>query len=191
MRRPRISIRMLMAVVLIVAADAAALRSLAAEFRTNDSVMYPNARPTPLMFFIEFFPHQRVCALGLLPMANVLVFGLLSLFRNVRSGGRAHTFLVGFEVSGAVVFFLVGGYLLSNSYTLLSIYGKTLLRHLPFEDQIRNMSPDAIGFWIWSTLCTLPQLLLAVTGGWIATKKLRVALVILPRDKPPVASEKA
>jgi hypothetical protein len=47
-----------------------------------------------------------------------------------------------------------------------------------------NPMLEYIAFCFWMLVWFPPLLMFALLGGWLA-KKLRVALVILPREKPP------
>src|SRR5262249_2499982 len=109
MKPPRVSIATLMAAVMLVAVDCAAMRLL----RTDKSVV-------------------AVAFSGVLPMASLLAGGVVLLVRALWRQGACHPFLVGFEAFGVAA---LGLYLAwyALAFDSLVAYADTLLTPLDVE----------------------------------------------------------
>ena len=153
MKRPRISIAGLMAAVALVAIDIAVVQSI-----------YPEPK-SELQFFYAF---------GVLPMATVLI--LLGAFSapNLVRGGSVSPFVFGFEAVGwVVVFIFISAYTIAPN--AFSEYGFAMLASIasPFNaylEESPNWAQVSVGIGIATAVLTLPQLLLALLGGWLARR---------------------
>jgi hypothetical protein len=141
MTLPRFSISTLMAVVLVVAMNLAA----ANVYYGPPEMAWPD--------LINF---------GARPMASILAVGLLALLgnRSERPGGRQY--LVGFEVFGVVALFCY--------FACARIF--TLAIHEGAGDLLKlYISTGSILFpWTLTVMLLLPQLLMALVGGWFNTR---------------------
>jgi hypothetical protein len=131
----------LMAAALIIALDCAVARSPL------------SGRPLTVILLL----------LGGLPMGNVLVVGLLPLIRNLHARREQNPWLVGFEVAGWA------GLLLFAS---IAVYHPDPLR----ETIVQSLgSTRALGNHAFlATICSallLPQLALALLGGWLNSRR--------------------
>ncbi len=154
MRRPHISIAGLMVAVAVVAVDVAVCRRLYLDPVDGDLEMF--------------------YALGILPMASLLVlFGAFAV-PDRRRGGRLAPFVFGFEAVGWTVLLLFISW-----YSL----GRFTVDRYRFPIQVAIMRPfipalDQAPPWVWvyfangigSLVLTAPQLLLALFGGWLARR---------------------
>ena len=167
MKRPRISIGTLMTVTAILAAVWASMRAM---LRLSDS------------------GQAEAFALGVPPMVGVLACGLLPLIRGLRRG-QCPPSLVGFEVFGVLGLLLyltcavwfpewIGRYL---DITLSPLAG-----HFNNFD---NEASDSVILLLFPPFLLLPQILLALLGGWLFNK-LGIKLIIerpgadAPRTQP-------
>jgi hypothetical protein len=155
----RFSISSLMAVVLVVALDCMALNML---------IVRPLFR----------VPLSELILLGALPMANILTIGLLRLWADRKGWGRTRPFLVGFEVCGWVTLlvFVTCAVLATDSF------------HDVVGDILRScLSPENPLFLILAVvILLLPQLALAVVGGWlIKNYRIEVKIVVQRRAAAP------
>jgi hypothetical protein len=135
--RFRISIAGMMGAVAIAALDCMAIRTP----RSGQSVT------------------ECMLVLGGLPMANVLVAGLLILVSD-RSSGRLHRpWLMGFQVAGWTALFLYAAGAYSHAYALR----EGIVRALTALSALGNTA------YISAVMATLsaPQLGLALLGGWL------------------------
>jgi len=105
--------------------------------------------------------------LGVLPMANVLAFGL---YRMLSRREAAGPFLAGFEVCGlgAVVAFMAWCWAAPKSVVVLIV-------PLYFAwTRVRPLSPsDPSILVVGAVSFVLPQLLIATLGGWVARRLAR------------------
>jgi hypothetical protein len=174
-KRFRVSIAGLMAVVALVAVDSAAVRTLiAADYQVPMSA-------TSSMDLLGF-------ALGVLPMASLLILvAMARLPRCIRRGEPA-TFLVGFEVFGWAVIFLficlsalsppaVGRLLDAAALPI----GRVLL---PYIAHAPEWVPMAIEVVLVVSILGLPELLVALFGGWL-TRRLGLTVSIERRRALP------
>lgn len=137
MTLPRLSIIELMAVVALFAFDCAAFGVLA-----RAEPVYPEL--------------VGLIGLGVLPMANVLVVGLLPLLRG--GSGRCSHFRAGFEAFGGAAL------LLFLSLTLLASHGIHQVIDAAVRPLVPPMSPV---IHIVLPILLMPQLAFALLGGWL------------------------
>ena len=169
MKASAASIRNLLVVVLVLAADFSLIHGL------SDSILPPFIR-WPLLFRLGFFAS--------LPMANAVVVGGSVILSR---GGQRRAFLTGFVLSGAVALAV----LLALAAAAPEVGGlgfhhlsHWLFRWLIRQGWVRLSSGQA------ETICTLailvvlfviPELLIAAAGGVVARRRYRV------RNNPPAA----
>jgi hypothetical protein len=180
MRRPRISIGVLMAIVVVVAADFAAIRSL---LTSNTSVQIRTLTGNsmnPVVTSVD----PTVFALGVLPMASILMFCVLVNLRRLLGPRATSSFLFGFELCGwASVFLFIALSALATSMVIDSF--NALLEQLgpPIQAYLEG-SPDwvlsLIGLSFVSVFFSLPELVFALCGGWL-TSKLGITITIQRR----------
>jgi hypothetical protein len=99
---------------------------------------------------------------GALPMASILVIGLFVLMKRPsgRLGGRR--FLAGFEAFGVAALFLYIASARLFSETIHQNLGDLLKRYI--------WPGRPLFSWCLMALCLLPQLLVALLGGWLNTR---------------------
>jgi hypothetical protein len=160
----QISLRSILFGILLVAADCAALR-----FALGD-------RTYGLVFGI----------FGILPMANILA---IACYRSLSRRMAARPSFVGFVSSGAIAILLWFNWCLSAEERRLGAFGTWMnqtLRSIPFVYDISNYIDNQfaralyLGFvhlFFLASMTALPQLFLAVLGGWVAR---RLAPVLNP-----------
>jgi hypothetical protein len=160
MRRPRFSIAGLMAIVVLAALDCAAFRALTG----------PRNGLAGNLF-----------AYGVLPMANILAFGLPPLPGWRPGRGELHPFWGGFEVFGwAALLLSSAGAILTPG--LMASYTETVLGPLgPAFDRM-GYDPQSPAWLLAEALVLgsvllLPLLLVALLGGWLSSR-FRVKVVI-------------
>ena len=154
MKRPRFPIAGLMAAVGAVAINLAVMRSLAETTVGGHSHL--------------FF------ACGVMPMASLLILVALAAVPSLVRGGRCSPFVLGFEAVGwAVVFAFVTCYSLApsvlvNSIARIGVYTRPVFARY-FAD-----SPGWVGAAIelgfLTVIFSLPQLPVALFGGWVNRK---------------------
>jgi hypothetical protein len=176
MKRPRISLGLLMAVVVLVAVDFAAIRSL---LTSNVSIQIAIPARSPAGNVIQSVS-PIVFALGVIPMATVLLLcalmGLPGLFRD----GTSSSFLFGFEVFGwASVFVFIACCALATS--LVDAYFRILVSKIePAFIACLAGAPEWLVFLsalsCVAVIFSLPELLLALIGGWL-TRRLGITIV--------------
>ncbi|MFI5454531.1 MAG: hypothetical protein ACHRXM_03685 [Isosphaerales bacterium] len=153
MKRPRVPIAGLMAAVAAVAVNLSVMRSFATT---------PNSLP-------HFF-----FACGVLPIASILILVALFSAPNLLRGGWLSPFVIGFEASGwAAVFAFI---------TYCSIATSAVIGHAgaiaapirpfisPYVDHSPSLAAACVELGFATILFSLPQLLLALLGGWLARK---------------------
>jgi hypothetical protein len=141
MTHPHFSISTLMAVVLVLAINLAA----GGGFFGMSGMEWP-----------------ELLDLGARPMASILAIGLVPLLkaRSGRSGKRP--FLVGFEIFGVAALFLYIACAWLFTHPIHDSVGNLLER---FVSSGRPLFP-----WSLMAIFLLPQLLIALLGGWLSTR---------------------
>jgi cobalamin synthase len=149
-RRPRFPIAGLMAAVAAVAVNLAVMRSF------DDS----EADPLPHLFF----------ACGVIPMASVLIVLALFSAPNVARGGRLSPYVFGFEGLGWVaVGAFIAFYSIARS-TLLATTESTGARISALFEGLPSWVQSSLALGIATVWCSLPQLTVAMFGGWLARR---------------------
>jgi hypothetical protein len=154
---PRVSIAGLMGAVMVAALDCSVMRWLS----SADS------------------PYDADASLGILPMASLLVIGLLLMIRELWRRGECRPFLAGFEAFGAaaVTLYLAWYALAPES---LGNCVEVVLSFLDAE------APE----WAYLSGLTVtlsgPELLIASAGGWLTS---RLGIVVARRG--PAAARQA
>jgi hypothetical protein len=151
MKRPRVSIAGLMVVVAAIAVNIAVIR-----WAFGDP---SNSEPA----------YTYAC--GVLPMTNImLVVAFLSAPRLIR-GDRMTPFLLGFEVAGAFAVFAFISLCSVALYTVIDVASAIPRSFMPSVVASVQQAPEWVGYGAEITyltaLVTLPQLTLALIGGWI------------------------
>jgi hypothetical protein len=141
MTLPRFSISTLMALVLVAALN----------FAAGDAYYGPPDMAWPDL--INF---------GARPMASILAVGLLALLFNRSERPAGRRYLVGFEVFGVVALFC---YLACGRIFTLPI-------HEGAGDFLKSYISTGTPLFPWSitAIFLLPQLLIALVGGWFNTR---------------------
>jgi len=153
-KQPHVPIAGLMAAVAAVAVNLAVMRSY---------------DPTKLDALPHFF-----FAFGVVPIASILILVALFSAPILLRGGWLSPFVIGFEASGwAVVFAFITWYSIATSAVMghLGAIG-TLISPVisPYVDQSPSLAAACVELGFATILFSLPQLLLAVLGGWLARK---------------------
>jgi hypothetical protein len=158
----RFSISSLMAVVLVVALDCMAINML---------IVRPLFR----------VPLSELILLGALPMTNVQAIGLIPLWADRNGRGRTRPLLVGFEICGWVTLlvFVACAVLATRSFhTVVGEIVRSLLR--------RPEEPLFLIVAVAAAILLLPQLALALVGGWlIRNYRIEVKIVVQRRAAEP------
>jgi len=154
MKRPRFPIAGMMAAVVAVAINLAVIRSI--EWTKPDTMAH---------FFF---------ACGVMPMASVLILvALMSLPDLVRSG-RLSPFVLGFEAVGwAVVFAFVTCYSIASPILLAYAEGIGAYTRPVFIRYFADPPPwvgMALELGLGAVIFSLPQLAVALLGGWLTRK---------------------
>lgn len=169
MRLPRISIARLMAVVLLIALDFAVIRSL---------------------FGNTFTAHERYYIHGLLPMTNLMAFVAMNEWRRLMRLGESRPFWTGFLASGGAALWLYSATAHLSEPNLHERYFDFVLK--PLFPVLKHLDVHfPLGVDVLLILCyflamTLPQLVVALTGGWLFTKWRVVLVRRMPSDAGPV-----
>jgi hypothetical protein len=144
MKNPRFRIVWLMVAVALVALNFAAVRALL-EFNSSAAASL---------------------ILGALPMANVLVIGILIAQRH--PGSRL--FLLGFEVFGAMALAVYVALSVYHDAVAVTAYLELFMG--PWEVTINRLPPpdDVISNFIVGVLLALPQVVFALIGGFLSLK---------------------
>jgi F0F1-type ATP synthase assembly protein I len=160
MKLPRLTIANLMALVLLVALDVWVCKAL------------PLRGPSPDLDLSDLL------IFGALPMANVLAIGLVPLARSrVQHAGRRPA-LVGFEVGGLVALLLFLVCALNLTHPLHEGVGGVLTA-------IGLVPPGPVFLACATTLLLVPQLALALLGGWLCRRyAIRVRIIVERRTIP-------
>ncbi len=162
MARMRFSLAGMMAAVLIIGADIQAMRVLLAANRR-----VPTMPPQSL--------ELAVFALGVLPMASLLVFLGLGTMRRLARSGEASPFQVGFQFFGwTAVFLFVAASAIAPG--VVHEYGQVLAdrvlgpvaRALVADvASIPDWAAFSLEFIFAAAIFTAPELLVATVGGWL------------------------
>jgi hypothetical protein len=153
MKRPRVSIAALMAAVAVVAVNIAVWRAIDSSLQNE------------LTFFYAF---------GALPMAGILILVLVCAARNLLREGRLSPFVFGFEAAGtAAVFAFISAYSIAEN--AFATYCFVILQWIAsFFNADLERSPNwaqvSVAEGTATVVLVLPQLLLALLGGWLAQK---------------------
>ena len=154
MKRPRFPIAGLMAAVAAVAINLAVIRSL--EQNTAGG------------------PSHVFYACGVMPMASLLILVALTAAPSLVRGGRCSPFVVGFEALGSLmVFAFITCYSVAAPMLVVCI---GLIGEYTRPVFIRYFagSPNWVGglfeLGLLTIFCSLPQLLVALGGGWLTRK---------------------
>jgi hypothetical protein len=158
-RLPRISVGMLIAAILIVAVSLTVGRNV---FRDAFTLSRGSLEPVELIF-------------GVLPMLSVLCLCGILAVRDLGGRGHAPSFVVGFEVCGcaAVIIFLMLS--LSDPDSVKVAVG-AVCTLLATSDGSRTF-PNIRELLLWTLVCSPPQMLFALVGGWLA-KRIGLTLTI-------------
>ncbi len=200
MRRCRISISGLMVLIAVLAVDWAVMKTGMAvsekALRHNLSLCYswaPDRRHLPkdepvFSEYIDILDGGRVTeglallALGAVPMVSLFGLGCVIMFRNLASQGRCSPFLLGFIASGtAVLSSYVVSCMLATDW--VQRYADWML-YLPARMIGNLISEEIRRAMVYSGVTLvlgLPQVLVAVLGGRLNARMLRIALVVMPR----------
>ena len=183
MKRFRLSIFNVMSLTAIAAVDFALIKAAMAS-----TVVIGGASTTFSIALIAF-------VLGILPLASLLIFlGIVLLPRRMRSKTPS-SFLAGFETFGwaAISLFVI---LAMFTPDWLTYYGMTVGSSVPpkLESWLRTAPLGwMIDFIFLIIILTLPELIIALFGGWL-TRKLGITVLIERRRGEPravsVAEEK-
>jgi hypothetical protein len=151
MRIRRVSVGMIMAIVVLLAAQFAVVRHF-------------------------LFREGYLSALYIIPVVTVLGLGALFVARDLYREGETTPFLVGFEfIGGAMLCYTVQ---LSPIWVRFTIpVAELITAQLPL---LRGVRPA--GRLLVLALCSVPILLLALAGGWLATR-IGLTLVIKQKDE--------
>jgi hypothetical protein len=159
--RPRVSIAGMLAALIVIALNLAVMRSVD-----------PNSL---------YSLHHFLFACGIFPMASLLILLAVIWAPAPLRGQRIPAFLIGFEVFGAAaVFAFLAYYSLATSEVLAftSVFGD-LIRPVvvPYLDAAPAWTGMVVELVCTTLLFSLPQLLLALLGGWLASSsRLRARL---------------
>lgn len=131
-------------------------------------------------------------ATGILPTSSVLLFAAVLAIRELASRGTVSPFLVGFLSAGCpAVFVFVSAASIAPQW--VSDVGQGFfLFTLPFLRNQFELSP--IQTWamavcsLLSILFSIPQLIVAILGGWIATK-LGLTIRLSPRTERTIGAD--
>ena len=148
MKRPRFRIAWIMAIIAIAAVDIAVVRAVSDHLN----------------------PTLELLALGALPMANVLAFGMLAGF-----GGRdRRPFLLGFESFGALalaVYIVLACYFTME--TIVPFISLFLNPLVPIVGLERSSAVMVVEYSAATVVLTLPQLAFALLGGLLSRRQPR------------------
>jgi hypothetical protein len=211
MRLPRVSIAGLMALVAVFALTWVAVRAAlqASEWVTRHSLtlcystvpdrrslpkeepVYPDYRP--ILDSDAIGTGLGLLAFGGTPMLSLLGIAAFLVLRGLVLRGRCSPFLLGFVVAGSATLaaYLACCVLETGSVEYCAATLTNLLLCVPdlFADHIGDDVASAFFYAAVMTVLGVPQLLLALLGGVLNERKLRVVLQVLPRTADdPVAT---
>jgi hypothetical protein len=134
----------------------------------------------------QFAGGLRLLALGAPPIVAVLGLGVAMLIWNLITRGRCSPFLFGLLASGAAVLFayFVASILAPHSVERYARVPANALARGPVAvagGVVPDLLAGAIRNSAWLLVLGLPQVLVALLGGWLNEKILRITLTILPR----------
>ncbi len=166
MRRLRFSVVFLMMISAVIALDMAVMRSLFRHATGSNQMVY--LVPIDGTNSIPF----ATLALGVLPMASLLVLAAIFQVPKIRRTGTVSGFWLGFETFGwlAVFLFMVGASLSPAAVQkyLIMVAGPVLSPLFGFmgNESVQSLA-DGIELATATTLLVLPELLIAAAGGWL------------------------
>jgi hypothetical protein len=168
MRMPRVSIAWLMAVVLLAAANFAALR---------------------VLFAPAYDERQGAFVIGLLPTANLVALAAASVTRHLVRERRGRSFEVGFLVSGLLVLTTLACLFALTECEIIAWY---LVQLEPMIASLGHLGVDTnsrlgAGFLLVVQV-GLPQWALTLAGGLIA-RRLGIEVVVARRVAPAPEAE--
>jgi hypothetical protein len=159
MKLPRFSIAWIMAIIVIAAVDLAAIRALDG---TNTLM-------------------GGLIAVGLMPMAGILVLGIPSLVRGFTGRAKIRPFLAGFEGVGWTVLlvYTVCAILFPESIAGAIDLSAQFLMSLIGLDTADGPDPawQLIGLFVVVLFLLLPQLVAALIGGWL-NQRFKIKITI-------------
>ena len=172
MNLPRFSIAWIMAIIVVVAIDFAAIRALSG---TGTLV-------------------GGLIAIGSLPMAGILMLGIPSLIKGLSGRGKIRPFLNGFEGVGWTMLFVYTGSAILFPESIAGQFQSVLISLVKVMGWDVADTSDASWqlFWLFVVILILllPQLVIALIGGWLnqrfeirITIKRRRALDLMIRGK--------
>jgi hypothetical protein len=154
MNRPRASIAAMMGAVITVAMNLAVMRS------------FDPHSPDSLLHFLF--------ACGVFPMSSLLILLAVISAPTLLRGLRMRPFLLGFELSGiAAVFAFLAIYSIATPAVRGvggAIGGWLRPTLIPYLEAAPEWAPAVAELGISTGLFSLPQLLLALLGGWLADR---------------------
>jgi hypothetical protein len=204
MRRPRISILGLMALLAVFALTLvlvrAALDASERVIRHSLTLCYssvPDRRDLPkdepvyaeyqtLLDVDVIATGLGLLALGGTPMASLLGIGLFLLLRGLVLHGRSSLFLLGFVAFGSatLVVYVACCVLAAECVERYAQAASDLLLYVPTRTAGGAMGDGialVISYAAVMTVMIMPQVLLSLLGGVLNERKLRVCLQVLPR----------
>ncbi len=159
MTLPRISIAVLMVIVVIIAVDIATIREL----------MHSNWQITVKTMAITTIGIV-VFALGVLPMASLLAIAAVIGFPKRSRGGVISSRLLGFQLFGwaSVALFIILSVISTSSViTHVEVIVLTILPLLAGAIRMPEWASLCLELGLASILFTVPELLIALFGGWL------------------------
>ncbi len=166
MRFLRFPLVFLMAVLAFVALDIAVIRSLLREAPGSNQTLYlvPIDGATWLSF--------AALALGVLPMASLLVLNAMFQVPKIRRSGTVSAFWLGFEIFGWFSVFL---FMVVSSFSPAAIQNYLTAVGRLVGSQLLGLMGDEPASWLINSvelamttlLLVLPELLLATAAGWL------------------------
>jgi hypothetical protein len=149
MNLPRFSIAWIMAIIVIVAIDFAAIRALSS---TGTLV-------------------GVLIAIGSIPMAGILMLGIPSLIKGLSGRGKVRPFLNGFEGVGWTILFVYTGSAILFPESIAGQFESVLNSLMKVMGWDAADTSDASWqlFWLFVAILILllPQSVIALIGGWL------------------------
>jgi hypothetical protein len=141
MKMPRFTIAWIMVIIVVAAIDLAAIRALDG---TRSLI-------------------RGLLVWGSMPMASILVLGIPSVIRGLSGSGKIHPFLIRFELVGWTVLLVYTG-----SAILFPEFVGELVQHLLESSDLPLVSgTNPLVLFYVVLIPLLPQLALALVGGWL------------------------
>lgn len=206
MRRPRISIAGIIVLVAVLAVDLVVMRAGIAAcrgaIRHDLSLCYswvPDRQHLPkdepvYADYVSILDGDCISEVldlltaGVTPMASLLGLGVVMLLRSLVLRSQCSPFLLGFVASGSAALsaYVACCVLATEWIDRYAVPASNLVLFQPAQiigrgisDEIRQAISSAVGIFVLG----LPQVLLALLGGMLNERKLRVALMILPHTE--------